>query len=145
MEDTHVSHVPCALTATQRVLLAPLMRGSPVPQERLISHLYGARWDGGPDCADVCIRMHIARIRRRLLPHGIDLLTIGMTKGSRGYMVDPDHVDKLATLLAAVPVIELDQARENLRTSAARWRRMAATGPAGNRSAPAVSQLALAL
>jgi len=59
------------------------MAGHPVPQERLISHLYGSRRDGGPECAGVATRVVIWRFRRRLAPYRIDLLTIGDNRGPR--------------------------------------------------------------
>jgi hypothetical protein len=87
------------LSSTQRLLLKPLMGGEPVPREHLISHLYGSRRDGGPEYAGVAIRMAICRLRRRLAVHAIDILTIGQGRSTEGYMIDPDHVSKLAALI----------------------------------------------
>ena len=78
----------CALTLTQRLLLELLMAGHPVPQERLISHLYGSRRDGGPECAGVAMRVAIWRFRRRLAPYGIDLRTIGDNRRTEGWCSD---------------------------------------------------------
>ena len=64
------------------------MAGHPVPQERLISHLYGSRRDGGPECAGVAMRVAIWRFRRRLAPYGIDLLTIGDNRRTEGWCSD---------------------------------------------------------
>src|SRR5215475_6813508 len=78
----------CALTPTQRLLLELLMAGHPVPQQRLISHLYGSRRDGGPECAGVAMRVAIWRFRRRLAPYGIDLRTIGDNRRTEGWCSD---------------------------------------------------------
>jgi hypothetical protein len=79
------------------------MAGNPVPRDQLVSHLYGGRRDGGPENAGVAIRMAICRLRRRLAMHAIDILTIGQGHSTEGYMVDPDHVPKLAALMRHQP------------------------------------------
>jgi hypothetical protein len=43
--------------------------------------------------------MHISRLRRRLALYGVDILTIGENRWAEGYMVDPDHVPRLAALM----------------------------------------------
>jgi hypothetical protein len=70
-----------------------------VPRDELVSRLYGGRRDGGPEFAEVAIRMAISRLRRRLAVHSIDLLTIGQGHSTEGYMIDPDHVALLAGLM----------------------------------------------
>lgn len=88
------------LTAQQKALLEPLRCGSPVPINRLVSTLYASRWDGGPDNPEGVVHVMIYNLRQRLSPHGIAILTIGSGRGAQGYMVDPDHVPRLDSLMA---------------------------------------------
>ena len=104
---------PSLFTLQQKILLDHLRhcRGSPLPVERLVAVLYGAQWDGGPDHADVVVRIQIKKLRQRLSPYGIAILTIGAGRGSQGYMLEPDHLDRLEALLVAMPQIDIDLAR----------------------------------
>lgn len=89
------------LSPTQRAVLEPLRQGTPVPVERLVNHIYGARYDGGPDNAAVTIRQQIYYMRQKLALHGIEIRTIGQGRGSHGYMVPPEQATKLDELLAS--------------------------------------------
>lgn len=103
-----MSAIPSLLTAQQRALLAPLRRRSPVPVERLAEVLYSGRPDGGPEHAPHVIRIQIQRIRERLAPFGIRILTLS----GQGYMVDPAHVPALNQLLDGGSLeFELERAR----------------------------------
>lgn len=127
---------PRPLNPTQRLMLKPLMLGAPVSKQSLVTHLYGSRRDG-PEYADVAVRMAISRLRRRLAVHAIDLLTIGQGHSTEGWMIDPDHVPRLAALLSETPAAALERAR----LSAPKWRK-----PIWSyRRRPAEQQLALAL
>ena len=89
------------LTAQQQALIEPLRRGRPVPVKDLVAALYAARWDGGPDNAAGAVRTMIYELRQRLAPHGVAILTIGLGRGAQGYMLDPDHDERLEQALAA--------------------------------------------
>ena len=89
--------IPALLTQQQAALLEPLRCGHPVAMERLIALLYGHRPDGGPDDPAGNIAVQISKLRARLAPHGVIIVTVGQA----GYMVHPDHRDRLTALLAS--------------------------------------------
>jgi hypothetical protein len=86
-------------------------RGSRLPVERFISALYGGRSDGGPDFAAHQVRTQMHRLRRRLEPHAISILTVGPA-GAKGYMIDPAHYDRFESLLASMQAMDVDIARD---------------------------------
>lgn len=90
--------ISALLTQQQSMLLEPLRRGHPVPMLRLIALLYGDRPDGGPDDPAGTISVQLCKLRARLAPHGIAILTVGR---DGGYMVHPAHLERLSQLLAA--------------------------------------------
>ena len=96
-----MSAAPLLLTAQHQALLEPLRHGSPVSVDRLVSVLYAARWDGGPEDAPGTVRTLIYYLRGRLAPAGIAILTIGIGRGAQGYMVDPEHLASLDGALEA--------------------------------------------
>jgi len=87
------------LSPTQRALIEPLRHGEPVSLSRLISLLYSARYDGGPDDAANAVRQIVFKARRKLAEHSIQIRTVGTGRGSHGWMVEPDHRDALSALL----------------------------------------------
>ena len=87
------------LSPTQRALIEPLRHGEPVPINKLISLLYGPRYDGGPDDAANAVRQIVFKARRKLAEHSIQIRTVGTGRGSHGWMVEPEHRDALAALL----------------------------------------------
>ena len=116
IRGTHnaVASNPALFTLQQKLILDQLRhtRGSPIPVERLIEALYGARYDGGPDNAAAVVRVQILRLRSRLAERGVSILTIGGAHASQGYMLDPDHLDRLEGLLAGQTTIDVMLARE---------------------------------
>lgn len=109
-----MSQTPRLLTIQQRLILDHLRhcRGSPLPIERLIVAVYGHRYDGGPEYASPAIRCQIFRMRKVLREHGIHILTVGVGRGSQGYLIDPDHLDRLEDLLVTTPHMDIELARE---------------------------------
>ena len=96
----------------QRLILRELSRGHLVTTAQLVQVLYGvARYDGGPSDPEHIVHQLLARMRPVLRGVGIAILTIGRTKGARGYRIDPDHVGDLAQLLDEIGRIDLNQAR----------------------------------
>ena len=91
-----MSAIYSLLTAQQLALLGPLCRRSPTPVQALADAIYADRADGGPDNADHVVRIQIQRMRERLEPHGIRILTFV----GQGYMFDPQHVPKLNALMS---------------------------------------------
>jgi hypothetical protein len=106
-------------TPQQRLLAEHFLntRGLILSRERIIALLYGGDWHGGPDDAAGAVRKHIARLRQRLEPHGIRLLTMGLGQGAEGWLVDPEHLGRLADLLAAAPAMAVEVARARLAVS----------------------------
>lgn len=104
---------PGLLTLQQRLLLEHFLgcRGIPLACGRVIAVLYGSDWDGGPEDAPAAARMHIVRLRQRLKPHGIDILTIGIGRGAQGWMVEPEHYERLRDLMRSLPDIDVELAR----------------------------------
>ena len=108
-----MSTAPSTLTVQQRLLCDHFLRtrGIPLSQERIAAVLYGATWDGGPEFAAAAVRMHIRRLRQRLEPFGVKVLTIGAGRGSEGWLVDPDHFEKLHGILEEAPALAVALAR----------------------------------
>lgn len=95
------------LTAQQRILLDLLCCRSPIPTERLITNLYADRHDGGPETAWNVVRIQIQRLRKRLEPHNVKILTLP----GRGYMVDPHDIPAVESLRASSLDAEIACAR----------------------------------
>jgi len=106
---------PGLLTLQQRLLLEHFLglRGVPLACGRVIAVLYGSDWNGGPEDAATAARMHVMRLRRRLAPHGIDILTVGIGRGAQGWLVDPEQFERLRALVQMLPAIDVELAREN--------------------------------
>jgi hypothetical protein len=101
------------LPAQQRTLLDEFRhtRGSPIPIERLTYALYGSRYDGGPDCAHSMTRKILERLRRSIGVRGISILTIGYGRGTQGYMLDPEHLDRVEAFLQEQTGVLIEAAR----------------------------------
>lgn len=101
-----MSTIPAHLTLQQQMLLDHFLRtrGIPLSRERIIAVLYGNDWSGGPEDAATSVRMHILRLRQKLKPHGIDVLTIGIGPGSSGWMLDPEHFAQAQALLSPITI-----------------------------------------
>lgn len=99
------------LTTQQRLLLNELARGELVGTDQLVTRIYGLRYDGGPDDPIHVVHNQISKMRPRLEAYGISILTIGRTRASRGYRVDPDHVPTLARLLERMAAMDIELAR----------------------------------
>lgn len=112
---------PTTFTPQQHLILEHFLetKGIALTRERIIAVLYGNDPDGGPDDADKAVRNHILRLRERLDAHGIAILTIGIGQGAEGWMVDPDHIMKLADLIQALPAMAVEAARGRLPASPA--------------------------
>ena len=108
-----MSHAPALLTLQQRLILDHLRhcRGGPLPVARLIVAIYGYRYDGAPDYAEATVRNQIFKMRAKLAGHGIKLLTIGHGRGTQGYMIDPDDLDRVEGLLQRTTQIDIELAR----------------------------------
>lgn len=104
---------PTTFTPQQRLILEHFLetKGIALTRERIIAVLYGNDPDGGPDDADSAVRSHLKRLRERLDPYGIKVLTIGIGQGAEGWLVDPDHIMALAKLLEALPAMAVEVAR----------------------------------
>ena len=104
---------PPLFTPQQKLILEHFLetKGIALTRERIVAVLYGSDYDGGPDDAAKAVRNHILRLRERLEPHGIAILTIGIGQGAEGWMVDPDHIMKLFELLQALPAMAVEVAR----------------------------------
>lgn len=79
---------------------------------RLVNALYGDRHDGGPEYPEPVVRVQLHHLRSVLRPLGVRILTLGVTSGARGYMIDPDCLDRLEEVLNEMDVIEVQLARE---------------------------------
>lgn len=101
------------LSPQQRLILDHLRhtRGSPIPMERLEIAVYGHVASGGPEGSRNVIKVQMHHLRRFLAQHGVDLLSIGYGRAMQGYMIDPDHLDRLEEIVAAVPQIDIEIAR----------------------------------
>ena len=108
-----MANVPQTLTLQQRIILDHLRhaRGSPLPIERLVAAVYGSRHDGGPENAAAVVKVQICHMRRCLGSHGVRILTIGFGRNAQGYMIDPDHLDLLESVLATLEQIAIEIAR----------------------------------
>jgi hypothetical protein len=106
-ELIHV-HIHSLLTPQQTRLLEPLRKGHPVPVERLVAVLYADRPDGGPDDAIGVVQVQICKLRARLAPHGVTIVTVGRD----GYMVHPPHRERLSDLLASWLPAAIEQVQE---------------------------------
>lgn len=98
-----------ALLATQESrILRFLLQHPTEPQSAfdIAAHLYQGRSDGGPNYPVNVIKVTICRVRAKLAPHGVNLLTIGS-----GYMVDPDHTERLRYVMAADKSAAIERAR----------------------------------
>ena len=106
---------PGLLTLQQRLLLEHFLGlyGIPLTCDRIIAVLYGADWHGGPVDAATAARMHVMRLRRRLAVHDIDILTVGIGRGAQGWMIDPEHFERLRVLRQMLPAMDVELAREN--------------------------------
>ena len=104
---------PAGLSPQQTIMLDHLRhtRGSPLPVARFVEALYGARADGGPVTADNVVRVQMLHLRRWLAGHGVAVLTIGLGRGSEGYMLDPGHLERLEAVLATQDQAAIDIAR----------------------------------
>ncbi len=111
-----MSTTPGLLTLQQRLLLEHFLglRGIPLSCGRVVAALYGSDWSGGPQDAATAARMHVMRLRRRLAPHGIDILTVGIGRGAQGWLIDPDHFERLRVLVKMLPAMDVDLAREKI-------------------------------
>lgn len=87
------------LSPTQRAMIAELRHGETVPTERIVNAIYGSRADGGPEDAAHAIRRQIYKMRQKLASVGIEIETVGVTKGSEGYRLRPEHVPLMASVL----------------------------------------------
>lgn len=98
----------------QRIVLSLLCQGIPMSVRELVKALYSSRHDGGPDRADRVVIVTVRRLRQKLRPYGIDVLSIGEGRntGIHGYMVDPDHVPLVKELFARASQVALQRARE---------------------------------
>ena len=103
---------PGLLTLQQRLLLEHFLgcRGIPLACGRVVAALYGSNWHGGPDDAAAAARMHVMRLRRRLAPHGIDILTVGIGRGAQGWLIDPAHFERLRVLVQMLPAMDVELA-----------------------------------
>lgn len=100
------------LSKQQAMLLTSLLAAKPVGITQLVSDLYDGRYDGGPTDPEGCIRVQIYKLRHLLRPSGIHILTMGRNGAFQGYIVDPDHQEKAAAILAEMSVQMLNLARE---------------------------------
>lgn len=104
-------HAVALLTGQQRLILRELSRGHLMTIDQLVATLYGLRHDGGPDAAQRVVHTQLGRLRAVLGSVGIAVLTIGRTKGARGYRIDPDHLAHATRLLGEMAAMDLDLAR----------------------------------
>lgn len=102
--------IPALLTQQQSVLLEALRRGYPVSMPRLVTLVYGDRTDGGPDDPSGTISVQICKLRARLAPHGIVIVTVGR---DGGYMVRPADLERLAHLLASWVPSAIEQCEQS--------------------------------
>lgn len=85
------------LTAQQRILLEALRRNSPANNQQLVTALYGARHDGGPDTAPNVVRVQVQRLRQRVASVPINIVTVS----NRGWAIDPNDLPRVDALLQA--------------------------------------------
>lgn len=101
------------ISPQQQIILDTLRhtRGSPITVSRLITAVWGNRYDGGPDNPGNCIRVLVHGLRGTLAFAGVRLLTIGVGRGSQGYMIDPDDLDRLEEIVAGMAQARIEAAR----------------------------------
>lgn len=87
------------LSPTQRAVAELLCQGLTLTTTQLIDGLYGDRADGGPETADLCVRVQIHKLRSKLSSVGIEIDTIGYGRGFEGYRLRPDHAAALGALI----------------------------------------------
>ena len=100
-------------TPDQLTILRLFQRPGIVNMDRMLCALYEDDPDGGPVYAQTCVRVQVARLRKKLIPFGIAILTIGRGVAAQGYALDPSHLAALKRLLADRDRLEIEFARCN--------------------------------
>lgn len=81
-----VDDVKSAITApAHRIIFDALSRsvGASVRRDTLVDRIYGDRPDGGPERADVILKVQVSQLRRKIEPYG---WTISVSKGGSGHL-----------------------------------------------------------